>query len=233
MIRRSDLGREPARSALARRRGVGVVVGVLAVAIGVAIVLWPSAESSAPPLGGVPAGLEGGSSVGSTGSGGDAGVADLLPEGTHRASREPAPPEQLPAEESPAVFVPVDVGWEHTCALRTDGSVACWGNSHNGQAGVLPGPVDYRDEPAGPVFPAPTGALAAVSAGGEHTCGVRTDGTIACWGSSYWRQAETPGGRFSAIAAGGWHTCALRTDNTITCWGTPGFVRAPNGVQWI
>ena len=171
---------------------MGVVVGVLGVVVGVAVVLWPSAESP-PPLEGVPAGLEE-SVSGGLESGGS-------------------------PEESLAVFVALDAGWEHTCALRTDGTVACWGNSYNGQAGVLPGPVDYRDKPLGPVFPAPTGLLAAVSAGGEHTCGVRTDGTVACWGSSYWRQAETPGGRFSAIAAGGWHTCALRVDATADCWG--------------
>ncbi|MXW60396.1 MAG: hypothetical protein F4003_01250, partial [Acidimicrobiaceae bacterium] len=65
-----------------------------------------------------------------------------------------------------------------------------------------------------------------MSAGRSHTCGIRTDNTITCWGHNEHRQADAPAGQFTAISAGGSHTCALRTDNTITCWGHNGYRQA-------
>jgi hypothetical protein len=58
-----------------------------------------------------------------------------------------------------------------------------------------------------------------VSAGGYHTCGLRTDGTIACWGENYSGEATPPAGAFTQVSAGGNHTCGLKTDGTIACWG--------------
>jgi alpha-tubulin suppressor-like RCC1 family protein len=75
-------------------------------------------------------------------------------------------------------------------------------------------------------------ALASLSAGEEHTCGIAPDGTPYCWGAND-RGQVAPGrgpafrvplplpfsGRFTAVAAGGNHTCALRSDGRIVCWG--------------
>ena len=58
-----------------------------------------------------------------------------------------------------------------------------------------------------------------VSAGGYHTCGVRTDGTLACWGLNGDGQATPPAGTFSQVSAGLSHTCGVRTDGTLACWG--------------
>ena len=52
-----------------------------------------------------------------------------------------------------------------------------------------------------------------------HTCALRTDATITCWGSNFYGEGDAPSGAFTAISAGSWHTCALRTDATITCSG--------------
>ena len=60
----------------------------------------------------------------------------------------------------------------------------------------------------------------AVSAGGAHSCGLRTDGTITCWGHNGLRQANAPAGSFNAVSASQYHSCGLRTDGTITCWAT-------------
>ena len=67
--------------------------------------------------------------------------------------------------------------------------------------------------------PPQAGLFTAISGGGEHTCGLRSDATVACWGHNSYGQAEAPRGRFIAVAAGGWHTCALRDDRTAECWG--------------
>ncbi|MYI57770.1 MAG: hypothetical protein F4098_03760, partial [Acidimicrobiaceae bacterium] len=39
---------------------------------------------------------------------------------------------------------------------------------------------------------APVGAFKAVSAGGTHSCGLRTDNTITCWGGNRYGQSNAP-----------------------------------------
>ena len=66
----------------------------------------------------------------------------------------------------------------------------------------------------------PGGAFKAVSAGSQHTCAIRSDDTLACWGNNRQRQADPPTGTFKAVAAGELHTCAIRSDDTVACWGS-------------
>jgi alpha-tubulin suppressor-like RCC1 family protein len=94
----------------------------------------------------------------------------------------------------------VSAGAYHTCAIRTDGTLACWGSDEDGQATP------------------PAGTFGAVSAGWGHTCAIRTDGTLACWRADS-DQATPPAGTFSAVSAGGIHTCAIQSDDTLACWG--------------
>ena len=65
----------------------------------------------------------------------------------------------------------------HLRAFRSDATVSCWGD--NGAAGA--------DGQATP----PTGTFSSVSAGGALSCGLRSNGTIACWGYDQ----GTPAGR--------------------------------------
>ena len=58
-----------------------------------------------------------------------------------------------------------------------------------------------------------------VDAGEHHSCGVRTDGTITCWGDNEFGQAASPDGTFTMVDAGEHHSCGIRPDGTITCWG--------------
>lgn len=79
--------------------------------------------------------------------------------------------------------------------------------------------IDSSDMPA-----EETGGLdedfTSVSVGGSFSCGLRTDGTIDCWGSDWWRQVtDVPAGAFTAVDAGDWHACGLRRDGRIVCWG--------------
>ena len=66
---------------------------------------------------------------------------------------------------------------------------------------------------------APSGRFSAVSAGGRHSCGLRADETVACWGSNEYGQSDAPAGLFSAVSAGYLHSCGLRADQTAECWG--------------
>ena len=63
------------------------------------------------------------------------------------------------------------------------------------------------------------GGFVSVSAGRKHTCGVRTDGSVACWGDNYHGQATPPEGKFASVTAWHSHTCGVRADGTVACWG--------------
>ena len=66
------------------------------------------------------------------------------------------------------------------------------------------------------------GAFIAVSAGGDQSCGVRSDATVTCWrndGPDPARAAE-PSGSFTAVSAGSLHSCGVRSDATAVCWGS-------------
>ena len=78
---------------------------------------------------------------------------------------------------------------------------------------------------------ADAGPLNPVAAGEFHSCAVRSDGTVACWGDSQFGQADAPSGTFKAVAAGGSHSCAIRDDGTVACWGSNQFGQAdaPSG----
>ena len=76
---------------------------------------------------------------------------------------------------------------------------------------------------------APASAVAgSVDAGGGHTCGVRTNGTAACWGLDASGEATPPGGTLSAVSAGASHTCGIETPGlSLVCWGANGDGQAP------
>ena len=65
-----------------------------------------------------------------------------------------------------------------------------------------------------------------VSAGRMHTCGIKTDGTVVCWGAGltdtedpHFGQSNPPAKTFRQVSAGGYHTCGIKTDRTVACWG--------------
>lgn len=106
-----------------------------------------------------------------------------------------------PTQTTTPTFKAVTAGSWHSCGLRTDNTVTCWGRNDHGQAD------------------APTDSFKAVTAGSEHSCGLRTDDTITCWGNNPGGRADAPTGSFKAVTTGSVHSCGLRTDDTITCWG--------------
>ena len=61
-----------------------------------------------------------------------------------------------------------------------------------------------------------------ISGGGHHVCGLRRDGTVACWtgpDSDYHELSPPDGESFDSISMGWAHGCGLRRDGTIGCWG--------------
>ena len=84
-------------------------------------------------------------------------------------------------------------------------------------------------DPPNPLNPEVDGG-GIISVGSYHTCGVRVDRTIACWGENPDGQTDAPTGLFESVTAGYGHSCGLRIDGTATCWGlnSEGQSDAPN-----
>jgi hypothetical protein len=124
--------------------------------------------------------------------------------------------------------VRVTAGDLHTCQIKEDGTVRCWGSNHNGQLGD--GTNITRTTPI-PVVGL-TNAVA-IAAGSYHTCALLVDGSARCWGYNANGQLGdgsittrfSPvfvGGLFAntvAITAGAYHSCALLVDGSGRCWG--------------
>ena len=75
-------------------------------------------------------------------------------------------------------------GLYHTCALTTAGGVVCWGSNSYGQLGD--GTATQRLSPT-PVSGLSAG-VAAIAADRYHTCAMKTDGGVVCWGSNQFGQ---------------------------------------------
>ena len=98
-------------------------------------------------------------------------------------------------------FVSVSAGGRHTCGVRSNGSVACWGSNADGRATP------------------PAGSFLSVSARHNHTCGLRSDGSVACWGDDFAGEATPLAGSFLSVSAGWLFTCGVRSNGSIGCWG--------------
>ena len=149
-------------------------------------------------------------------------------------------------------FEKVDTGWfSHSCALRTDGTVVCWGSR---DAVVRDGSLNGNNP----------GVHKDVVAGNRSACGVREDGSAYCWATlrsrlgqhagdilargaerlitfsqsgHCWLDAEgimrcnnftaSPSGTFQSIAVGYALSCGLDTDGRARCWNRDGEIGTP------
>lgn len=84
----------------------------------------------------------------------------------------------------------VSAGAEHSCAVLSDGTIACWGENATGQLGsgtnigFTPPGVDAS--PSSTVFPVQVSGLTLatrVSSGLYHTCAIAA-GRVLCWGNN-------------------------------------------------
>ena len=150
----------------------------------------------------------------------------------------------------------VSAGNNHSCAIRLDKTLWCWGDNRHSQLGHIS---------ATETRPSQVNAgldnnknWRSISASDQFTCALKENNSLWCWGKNDQSQfgngttanATTPlqvgtDTDWSSMATGQAHTCALKTNNKLYCWGnnshgqigngtiinetTPFLVRANNG----
>jgi alpha-tubulin suppressor-like RCC1 family protein len=124
----------------------------------------------------------------------------------------------------PAPATAFAMGYEHACAILTNGDVACWGRNRKGELGGGPkgGFLEH-------VF-TPPARFVEIAAGALHTCGRSADGTLYCWGDNDHGQlgADAPGNELrrlseptgvTASSLAGNRSCARSKNGEFVCFG--------------
>lgn len=134
--------------------------------------------------------------------------------------------------------VQVEAGGAHTCAVLSDGTVRCWGDNTNGQLGS----GSTASSSVVPVVVSNLTGVMSVSAGDRHTCALRTNGAVSCWGeanalgSGASTDARVPvavtglSSGASMVSAGVGYSCAL-VSGAVRCWGSNTFGQLGDGTE--
>ena len=135
----------------------------------------------------------------------------------------------------------VRAGFNHTAAIKTDGTLWTWGFGGNGRLGngVTTGNIST------PVTTFAGGTnWKEVSSGNSHTAAIKTDGTLWTWGSGNSGRLgngvttgniSTPvttfagGTNWKQVSGGYSHTAAIKTDGTLWTWGSGSNGQLGNG----
>lgn len=156
---------------------------------------------------------------------------------------DPDSPEFAPVIKVDHSLPVLSDGKFHACFIDRTGGVKCRGYNASGQLGRGAAAASLDILPLGPVLGLDSG-VAAVAAGGSHTCALMNTGTVKCWGSGQFGQLgngtskavqDDPvdvvelAGKAVDIVSGEYHTCALLTDGKVQCWGLNGAGQLGNG----
>ncbi len=116
------------------------------------------------------------------------------------------------------------MGGAHSCAIAEGGEVVCWGSDSDGQRGDVPSMIGIDAGPDETRFSLRQGPATEITAGGAHTCIIRTDTrSVECWGREIEGQVvHALALAATDVSAGDSHTCAV-TDGGVLCWGSSRF----------
>ncbi len=142
-----------------------------------------------------------------------------------------------------AIAAGSDNNYPHTCALLLGGTVKCWGGNFSGALGS----GSFGGNSSVPTAVSGISTATAITADGQHTCALLSDGTVKCWGNG--DSGELGNNSFyssalpvdvvgitaaTKIDAGGvtttGYTCAVLADGSVKCWGSNGSGQLGNGI---
>jgi alpha-tubulin suppressor-like RCC1 family protein len=143
-----------------------------------------------------------------------------------------------PVQVSLTAPTQVAVGAYHTCALRADGTVWCWGDNYEGQLGT--GDNNARHIPT----LVNIGHVQQIAVADYATCAREQNGTVWCWGgnsdgeigdgtgTNWVTTYQVQGIPASATLWGGASDfCSVGTDNSVYCWGDNSSGQLGNGTS--
>jgi hypothetical protein len=131
-------------------------------------------------------------------------------------------------------YLTIGVGEYHACALDTSHTVWCWGRGDDGEAGgssfaTINTTANSITDGNGNVIT----DFIDLSVGFRTNCGIRSDGSVWCWGAFYSQAlGSSSGDTYNAIPAttfstndavsmtsGNYFSCVLRRNGSLWCWG--------------
>jgi alpha-tubulin suppressor-like RCC1 family protein len=133
----------------------------------------------------------------------------------------------------------VVTGYDHSCAVLSDGGLSCWGSNAQGQLGT--------GTSVGSASPVPVPGLTNVTnvdVGGlpGHTCALTASHSVYCWGNASSDPSDPENAKratpqlvsqlvavAAGVSVGGKHSCALLTFGTVECWGDNAYGQLGNG----
>jgi alpha-tubulin suppressor-like RCC1 family protein len=122
-------------------------------------------------------------------------------------------------------WIDVAAGKAHTCGIRLNGDLWCWGSNHHDQLVADTSPFAQAQRPT--LVSATSGPSAAVLAGDDQTCVLDQAHTMWCAGRTGLGQLATMGshvsptqvGSYASASAGVHSTCAIESGGALWCWG--------------
>lgn len=132
-----------------------------------------------------------------------------------------------PASAAVSKWLMVSPGSSHTCGIKVDTTLWCWGDNRWGQLGI----GRWGSAESTPQEVGGTG-WSVVSTGSDFTCGIR-DGYRYCWGNNdngqlgignttdHYSPVRRSGenNNWATVTTGSRHACGLRTSGLAQCWG--------------
>jgi len=123
----------------------------------------------------------------------------------------------------------IAVGYSHTVALKSDGTLWAWGRNNYGQLGDST--TDNRLVPTQESNASTD--WTSITAGSYHTVAIKSDGTLWAWGRNYEgelgdgttdskstpTQEKSESTNWQNVEAGAYHTIATKLDGTLWAWG--------------
>jgi alpha-tubulin suppressor-like RCC1 family protein len=131
-------------------------------------------------------------------------------------------------------YTQLAAGSLHSLGLRADGTLWAWGNNQYGQLGNAANSGVYAINATPVPVGSPTDRYAQVAASGNHSLGLRADGSLWAWGNNEAGQLgtatssspdnPTPTATGTALptrstAAGAYFGLAVKADGTLWAWG--------------
>src|SRR5215208_921824 len=122
-------------------------------------------------------------------------------------------------------------GWQHSLAVKEDGTAWAWGSNEYGQLGDGTTTIIRTS----PVKISGLSGVKDLAGGRQHSLAVKEDGTVWAWGDNYYGQLgdgtttdrTTPvqvSGLSSVkdVSSGAFHSLAVKEDGTVWAWGSNG-----------